>query len=600
MMWLDVLDLPMVAALDAVFFEEGRPKTPTRSVADPCRPSERRYGQGPGLVPPGPARALDQRPHSPLMVYRWTDTDAALDAAPGGRDAPDADVRYRDPSRDRDVMPTMRCEMRRVVAGHDHELPTSRPEPASARCSTEPARSCSVARRSTCPPVTSSSCRRGAPHQLRRRQHPRTSSPPATRPCSTPLGSSTGASRMARVSRHRHVLIVGGGIGGLGAPRWRSPAPAARSGWSSRPREFAEIGAGLQLGPNAMRAFDRLGVLDAVARAAVLPARGRDPRRRHGSTSSPCSTSGQAVPHAVRLPVRRRAPPRRARSALLDACRAEPRHRRCENNRTAVDVREARRARRGHLRRRRDLPAAHLLVGADGIRSRVRHLSTDSEPRLQRPRRLPRHDLPSQDVATDPAPDDVTLWIGPGIHLMQYPVRRGATVQPGRRLRAPSRRGRAARRRRRSSTPPSPSPTAASASRVALLDSAPGLAGTRPRSAADLDDGARGAARRRRPRHAAVPRAGRLPGLGGRGRPRPTPSPAHPRPPGPGAEAATKNGASPEHPVARPWPARGATCGTPRTRRCSPCAIGCSGYAGPTTTPTSTGSTPSPATVDAA
>lgn len=117
MMWLDVLDLPMVAALDAVFFEGGPPKEADESVA-PRSASERRFGQGAGLVPTGVSAALHDRPHSPLMVYRWAETDAALNSLLELGDGQQAELRYRDPSRDRDVMPTLRCEMRRVVAGH--------------------------------------------------------------------------------------------------------------------------------------------------------------------------------------------------------------------------------------------------------------------------------------------------------------------------------------------------------------------------------------------------------------------------------------------------------------------------------------------------
>jgi len=117
MMWLDVLDLPMVAALDAVFFEEGPSEEADESVADRSA-SELRYGQGSGLVPTGVSASAHQRPHSPLMVYRWAETDAALRALLELGDGREAEVRYRDPSRDRDVTPTLRCEMRRIVAGH--------------------------------------------------------------------------------------------------------------------------------------------------------------------------------------------------------------------------------------------------------------------------------------------------------------------------------------------------------------------------------------------------------------------------------------------------------------------------------------------------
>ncbi|SER35732.1 gentisate 1,2-dioxygenase [Lentzea xinjiangensis] len=113
MIWLDVLDLPIVSALDAVFFEEGPDgqdgRTGSRSA------SERWFGGGPGLVPvDGPALPEHR---SPLLAYRWADTDRALAALLDVTGSRYATLRYSDPVRGGDVMPTMRCEISRVPAG---------------------------------------------------------------------------------------------------------------------------------------------------------------------------------------------------------------------------------------------------------------------------------------------------------------------------------------------------------------------------------------------------------------------------------------------------------------------------------------------------
>ena len=59
------------------------------------------------------------------------------------------------------------------------------------------------------------------------------------------------------------VLIAGGGIGGLA-----TAMGLARHGIASlvleKAAELGEIGAGIQLGPNAFHAFDFLGVGDAA------------------------------------------------------------------------------------------------------------------------------------------------------------------------------------------------------------------------------------------------------------------------------------------------------------------------------------------------
>lgn len=116
MMWVDVLELPVVAALDAVFFEEGPSEEASRQVSD-ASASETLWGGGAGLLPVGDGKAATGYAHSPLLAYRWRDTDRALRAQLRGDGVDDAELRFADPASGRDVMPTMRCEMRRVRAG---------------------------------------------------------------------------------------------------------------------------------------------------------------------------------------------------------------------------------------------------------------------------------------------------------------------------------------------------------------------------------------------------------------------------------------------------------------------------------------------------
>ncbi len=65
-----------------------------------------------------------------------------------------------------------------------------------------------------------------------------------------------------------HVVIVGAGIGGLAAA-----LALARSGiappFSRRRRKLGEIGAGIQLGPNAFHVLDQLGMGEALLKGAV-------------------------------------------------------------------------------------------------------------------------------------------------------------------------------------------------------------------------------------------------------------------------------------------------------------------------------------------
>ncbi len=111
MVWFDGLDLPMVRALDAVFFEAHLDGT--QPVPHPHNHSERLYGgrgTQPLLADPAP-------PHSPLLVYRWVDTDAALAALAASSPGPEVSVRYTNPATGAAVMPTLGCEVHRLTPG---------------------------------------------------------------------------------------------------------------------------------------------------------------------------------------------------------------------------------------------------------------------------------------------------------------------------------------------------------------------------------------------------------------------------------------------------------------------------------------------------
>ncbi|MEV1295526.1 cupin domain-containing protein [Pseudonocardia sp. NPDC049635] len=119
MVWFDGLDLPLVRNLDAVFFEPGPDELSDYSPR-PHSSSEQRFSVA-GLVPvvdPVPVEPTGPGRFSPLLAYRWSAVDAALSQLidAGGFGA--ATVRYSDPTSGRDVMPTLRAEMHRMLAGH--------------------------------------------------------------------------------------------------------------------------------------------------------------------------------------------------------------------------------------------------------------------------------------------------------------------------------------------------------------------------------------------------------------------------------------------------------------------------------------------------
>lgn len=114
MLWFDGLDLPMVQALDAVFFE------PHPELNQPVRgrnESERRFGGASAHVAGQVADALDPTP-SPLLVYRWEDADARLRAeADRHPDRPSVGLEYVNPGTGASVLPTLACGLERILAG---------------------------------------------------------------------------------------------------------------------------------------------------------------------------------------------------------------------------------------------------------------------------------------------------------------------------------------------------------------------------------------------------------------------------------------------------------------------------------------------------
>jgi 2-polyprenyl-6-methoxyphenol hydroxylase-like FAD-dependent oxidoreductase len=213
------------------------------------------------------------------------------------------------------------------------------------------------------------------------------------------------------------ILIVGGGIGGLAAA-----LGLAQKGFHSivleKAAKLGEIGAGIQLGPNAFHAFDRLGVGEAARRMAVYI----DQLRLMDALSAEEITHidlGEAFRRRFKNPY---AVVHRGdlHGVLLQGCRDSDRIELRSNSEVAGYDQDgagvtAHLAAGGRV-------AGTLLIGADGLWSNIRaQLVGDGPPRVSG------HTTYRSVIPTEQMPEDLrwnaaTLWAGPKCHLVHYPL----------------------------------------------------------------------------------------------------------------------------------------------------------------------------------
>ena len=215
-------------------------------------------------------------------------------------------------------------------------------------------------------------------------------------------------------------LIVGGGIGGLGAA-----LALAREGRPvhlfERAAQFHEVGAGIQLGPNVFRMFDRLGLRNAILATAVQP----------DALVMRSALDGHEV---VRVPLGPRFVERfgnpyavihRAdlHTALLEACQAQHGIT-LETGQGAVSFTQDETGVTLEVQGGRRM-RGEALIGADGLWSTIRAQLIDDGRPLVSGHIAYRAVLPMQDVPPELRRQEVVLWAGPRLHLVHYPLRRG-------------------------------------------------------------------------------------------------------------------------------------------------------------------------------
>ncbi len=215
------------------------------------------------------------------------------------------------------------------------------------------------------------------------------------------------------------TLIVGGGIGGL-ATALALSLYNRRVHVVEKAPEFGEIGAGLQLAPNAMHVLDRIGVLPEIAKHAVYPSRLVWMDALSGTRITAIEL-GDAFQMRYGHPyiVMHRSD---LLTALLEACRANKLIT-LEASRALTSVEVLGDAARARFSDGTDYEA-ELLIGADGLWSTVRGAIVKDDPVCMGYVAY-RGTLPIEQMSRHAGLDNVVMWVGPDMHFVQYPVRRG-------------------------------------------------------------------------------------------------------------------------------------------------------------------------------
>lgn len=216
------------------------------------------------------------------------------------------------------------------------------------------------------------------------------------------------------------ILIAGGGIGGIAAA-----LALTQKGFPvqvlERAADFHELGAGIQLGPNVFRMFERLGVGADMSHWAVFPNNlimrdaldgteitriptGEPLKQRFGY---PYAVIHRADLHKVLIDAVKRSP----LATLTTNCKVMSYEDR--DDRVVVQT-EAGASLEGAA-----------LIGADGLWSAVRsQLVGDGKPRVSGHIAY-RGVIPLAKVPEHLWENNVVLWAGPKTHLVHYPLHRG-------------------------------------------------------------------------------------------------------------------------------------------------------------------------------
>lgn len=203
------------------------------------------------------------------------------------------------------------------------------------------------------------------------------------------------------------VLIIGGGIAGLAGGLALARTSASVQILERAPA-LTEVGAGVQLGPNVTRILNAWGLLPAIQQVAFYPGNLHARNAKSGDVLATLPLSNMAARYGAPYITIHRAD---LQNVLLEKVQALGVDVQCDSpvHKLPTDLHKT----------------AEAYVIADGVWSNLRQqLLGDGPPRMTG--HLAYRALVAQaDLPAHLRTQDVSVWMGPNVHVVQYPVRGG-------------------------------------------------------------------------------------------------------------------------------------------------------------------------------
>jgi salicylate hydroxylase len=218
---------------------------------------------------------------------------------------------------------------------------------------------------------------------------------------------------------HKQVVIAGGGIGGLAAA-----VACAQRGLPvqllERAAQLSEAGAGIQMGPNVTRILQAWGLGAALAQLAAFPLQLQARDAQTGQVLGRLTLGARAqarygAPYAtIHRADLQGLLHRAAQSAGVDLLLGQT-VQNWQGTEAALQVNTAQGL---------SLQAS-ALIGADGVWSAVRQQLLGDAPARFTGHLAYRALVAQADLPAHLRSDQITVWLGPRLHVVHYPVRSG-------------------------------------------------------------------------------------------------------------------------------------------------------------------------------